>query len=172
MPEHTVIFLRLVLGYSILYTLQNPVVHAINAVGKLKVFQIVESSMLLTIVPFAYISLKYYHVSPEFVFIIHLIVEVFTQIARSYIVLPQISMPFSYYYKEVVCPLFLFIVVGLIAPIVAKVSMSSDIYSFILVSLVSLTSVSLSFYIFGCNRKERQIIKEIVINLMHKVRLE
>lgn len=171
-PEHTVFFLRLVLGYSILYTLQNPVVHAINAVGKLKVFQIVESSMLLTIVPFAYISLKYYNVSPEFVFIIHLIVEVFTQIARLYIVLPQISMPFSYYYKEVLCPLFLFIVVGLIAPIVTKVSMSSDIYSFILVSLVSLTSVSLSFYIFGCNRKERQIIKEIVINLMHKVRLE
>lgn len=169
-PDHTVNFLRLVLCYSLLYTLQNPVVHAINAVGKLKVFQIVESSMLLTIVPFAYISLKFYHVSPEFVFIIHLIVEIFTQIARICIVLPQISMSFRFYYKEVVAPSFLFSVIGITTPIVAKVAMPSDIFYSILLCLISVSSLSLSFYLFGCNNKERLFVKDKLILLIHKIR--
>ena len=69
-PEHTVSFLRLILVSSLLYSLSNPIIVSVHATGKLKKFQIVEGTMLLSIVPIAYFLLKYFRVVPEYVFLV------------------------------------------------------------------------------------------------------
>ena len=57
-PEHTVNFLRLILCSSMLATLSNPLIVSVHATGSIKKFQIVEGTMLLSIVPIAYLLLK------------------------------------------------------------------------------------------------------------------
>ena len=57
--------------------------------------------MLLSIVPIAYVLLKYFCVIPEYVFLVHIIVESCTQIVRLKIVLPMINMQLVDYFKKV-----------------------------------------------------------------------
>ena len=157
-PTHTVSFLRLVLCYSLLYTLQNPIVHSINAVGDLKKFQLIESSMLLTIVPLSYLALKFGKIPPEYVFVIHLFVEIITQFARVQIVLPKISMSIRKYYKEVLFPSVLFVLVGSAIPVVMSLQMQKQLFSALIVCLFSVLSVCIAFYYIGCNKQERLFV--------------
>lgn len=91
-PEHTVSFLRLIMVVGLLYTLSNPIVVSIHAVGKLKKFQLIEGSMLLLILPISYILLKFWGILPEYVFFVHIFIEICTQIVRLKIVLPMIKI--------------------------------------------------------------------------------
>ena len=169
-PEHTANFLRLVLCYSLLYTLQNPVVHSINAVGDLKKFQIIESSLLLTIVPISYVGLKYFGIIPEYVFAIHLCVEIVTQIVRIQIVLPKISMSIKKYYVNVVVPLFKFGVFSAIFPIVCYFLIpSSNIWYSAILCILSVVSVTLTFYAVACSKQERLFVNEKIRALTNRV---
>ena len=98
-------FLRLILVSSLLYSLSNPIIVSVHATGKLKNFQIVEGTMLLSIVPIAYFLLKYFRIVPEYVFLVHIIVESCTQIVRLKIVLPMINMQLVDYFKKVILPI-------------------------------------------------------------------
>ena len=91
-PAHTVNFLRWILCISLLFTLSNPIIISVHATGNLKRFQIIEGSMLLTIIPIAYLLLKFFAVPPESVFLVNLCVESTTQFVRLKIVLPIIGM--------------------------------------------------------------------------------
>ena len=57
-PENTDIFVRIILITSILSCLANPIITSVHATGRLMKFQLYESSILLTILPISYISLK------------------------------------------------------------------------------------------------------------------
>ena len=113
-PEHTVYFLRLILVVGLLYTIANPIIVSVHATGKLKKFQIIEGTMLLMIVPIAYFLLKVFGIAPELVFVVHIIVEIFTQYARVRIVLPMIQMKLRTYLCEVILPI---VMVAIISPI-------------------------------------------------------
>lgn len=169
-PEHTASFLRLVLCYSLLYTLQNPIVHSINAVGDLKKFQIIESSLLLTIVPISYVGLKFFGILPEYVFVIHLCVEVVTQIARIQIVLPKISMSIKIYYMNVVIPLLKFGVFSAILPIACYFLVpSGNIWYSAMLCMLSVVSVALTFYAVACNNQERLFVNDKIKVLANRV---
>lgn len=68
-PEHTINFLRLILCSSMLVALSNPLVVSVHATGKIKKFQAIEGTMLLCIVPIAYVLLKLFGIRPEYVFV-------------------------------------------------------------------------------------------------------
>lgn len=57
-PENTVVFTRIMICISLIYTTANPCVVANQATGKVKVYQMVVGGILLTILPISYIVLK------------------------------------------------------------------------------------------------------------------
>lgn len=109
-PEHSVAFTRLMLLICMNYPLSQPTIIGIHATGRLKKFQLIEGSMLLTIVPVAYLFLKFTHILPEVVFIIYWVIEVITQFARIWIVYPAIRLRKCRYFTEILYPLFRVIV--------------------------------------------------------------
>lgn len=104
-PEHSVAFTRLMLLICMNYTLSQPTIIGIHATGQLKKFQLVEGTLLLTIVPMAYVFLKFVHILPEGVFVIYWIVEVITQFVRVWIVYPAIRLARRRYLTEILYPL-------------------------------------------------------------------
>lgn len=104
-PAHTVAFTRLMLIASMNYALSNPTIMGIHATGDLKKFQLIEGSLLLTVVPIAYVFLKWGHVHPKTVFVIYLLIETFTQFIRVWIVYPRIQMPIRIYFTHILLPL-------------------------------------------------------------------
>ena len=105
----------------------NPIIVSVHAVGKLKKFQIVEGSMLLLILPIAYILLKFWGIRPEYVFLVHILIEICTQFVRLKIVLPMIQMKLKDYLVKVIEPVILVIIVATIIYFVRKNKKNNEI---------------------------------------------
>lgn len=169
-PEHTVTFLRLILVVGLLYTLSNPIIVSVHATGKLKRFQIIEGSMLLSIVPIAYIMLKFFGIQPEYVFVVHIIVELFTQYARLRIVLPMISMQLSDYVKSVINPILKVLVLSPIIPLVVYNVMQQSVLKFFIICFICVICMSVVIYFIGCTNHERQFMRNKIQTIILKIR--
>lgn len=165
-PKHTVNFIRLMLCISLLYTLSNPVIIAVHATGRLKKFQLIEGSILLSIVPISYLLLKFYNIPPESVFMVHFLIQICTLYAELKIVLPMIQMNMFLYFYKVVCRILFVIIIAPIIPSIVYLNMSPSICSFIIVCLTSMVCLGVGIYIVGCNTEERSFIRERIGNLI------
>lgn len=172
-PEHTINFLRLTLITCLLYSLANSIIVSAHATGRIKKFQIYEGIIQLLIVPFSYISLKYYNTSPESVYFIHISIEIITQMVRLKIVLPLINMNFRYYFKEVILPLLKVIIIIPILPLITYYYMNTSIQvvNFIVVCMVSVIVVLVCTYMFVLSCKEKQMVNDkIKIIIKNKIK--
>lgn len=158
-PEHTVNFLRLILCSSMLISLSNPLVVSVHATGRIKKFQAIEGTMLLCIVPIAYVLLKFFGIRPEYVFCVHIVVEILTQYARVRIVLPMISMKALDYLHEVVIPILKVLIITPILPLISFCYLDQSVGTFFIICLISVVSVLSGVYILGCNESEKVFVK-------------
>ena len=171
-PPHTDNFVRLMLIIGLLYTLSNPILVSVHSTGQLKKFQIVEGTILLSIVPIAYIFLKFFKVNPESVFFIHIIIEIIAQYARIRIVLPLIDMRINTYLKKIIIPISITTVLSPIIPFIIHNKISSDWSSFFLISIYCFTIVPLIIYKFGCTISERIFLRNKIITLINSKRFK
>lgn len=167
-PEHTANFLRLILITGLLYTLSNPITVSVHATGKIKKFQIVEGSILISIVPIAYLLLKFFHVPPESVFIVHIIVEIVTQYARLRIALPMINLRISTYLKQVILPIIQVIVLAPIIPFIALFYIGHSWIAFIATCIICVLCSSLLIFTLGCTSSERKFFIQKAKNFFHQ----
>ena len=168
-PEHTVTFLRLVLVVGLLYTLSNPIIVSVHATGRLKKFQIIEGTMLLMIVPVAYVLLKFFDVRPECVFVVHIVVELFTQYARLRMVLPMIGMGLGEYFRLVVRPVAVVAVLSPVVPVAVYLSAGGGWWPFLMVCAVSVVCTAALVCAVGCTRSERQFLVEKAAAVVGKI---
>lgn len=162
-PEHTESFLRLILCSSMLSTLSNPLIVSVHATGDLKRFQLIEGTMLLTIVPIAYLLLKLFGIRPEYVFCVHIVVELCTQYARMRIVLPMIAMRVGHYVRSVVWPIVKVVLASPIVPLMVYLSLRQSVASFLLVCTVSVLALCFTVYFVGCTKSEQKYLKGFLL---------
>lgn len=157
-PEHTRMFLRLILFTSILFCLANPLITSVHATGRIKRFQLIEGSMLLMIVPLSYLLLRFFHVPPESVFVVHIVVELCTQYARIRIVLPMIHMDRKTYTRDVIRPIVKVALTAPVIPLLLYSYLPQNTFTFLGIGSACVLSVTSCTYFFGCTEKERSII--------------
>ena len=157
-PDHTVVFLRIMLCISLFTALSGPVIVAVHATGKLRRFQLIEGNMLLLIVPIAYIVLKFFHLPPESVFIVHLCIELCTQYVRLKIVLPMIKMDLNTYWLQVVAPILRVLILSPILPFILYCLVKTDFLRFFVVCISCVISCLFFIYTIGCSRSEKDFI--------------
>lgn len=168
-PEHTVGFLRITLLVLLINSLSNPLITSANATGTIKRYQMVVGSILLAIVPIAYISLKF-GCSPEFVFWIYFTISLVAQCARIYMIRNMINLSIKLYVKEVVWKIILVSFTSSLIPVLLKYLLPLNMGYAILITLISFVSVIFSVYSFGMSRSERITIKSKVksINILRR----
>lgn len=169
-PEHTVNFLRLILCSSMLVALANPLIISVHATGRIKRFQAIEGTMLLCIVPIAYFMLKLFGIAPEYVFCVHIVVEVCTQYARMRIVLPMMNMRLSDYCKEIILPILKVVIIAPAIPFAVFSLSNQSVSTFFLMCVICVISVTCSVYFAGCTHEERAFAKEKLSILISKIR--
>ena len=168
-PEHTVSFLRLIMVVGLLYTLSNPIVVSIHAVGQLKKFQLIEGSMLLLILPISYILLKFWGILPEYVFFVHIFIEICTQIVRLKIVLPMIKIKMNDYIQSVITPIVLVVITAPILPYIFYKNIEVGYISFFTVCSLCVICSSLVIYFLGCTASEKVFLKDKVTGIVNKI---
>lgn len=167
-PEHTVMFLRLILLILLIDPLSNPIGVANNATGKIKVYQIVEGGLLLMILPLSYFFLKIGFQS-ESVFVVQFCISLIVQIVRLFLVRKKIQLSIKDYVVNVFIPIAVVTIVSTITPYILFVKMDKSIMSFLLVCIISIISVLLAAYFLGLSPSERKIVNEKVSQLKGKL---
>lgn len=91
-PNYSVTFVQIILYTMLIEAFSHALIVSIHAVGDLKKFQILETSVLLLVIPVAYVLLKFFNITAEQVMIVYMVIQCFAQLVRMYVVLPRISM--------------------------------------------------------------------------------
>lgn len=153
-PEDAVVFTQIMICISLIYTTANPCVIANQATGKVKTYQMVVGSILLTILPVSYIVLKLG--APAYsVFIVHFFVESVAQFSRMFMLRKLINLPMRQYLKNIYIPIFATVAVSVICPALVHVRMEEGWLRLVAVGGTCVLSVGLSTFFIGFTRHER-----------------
>lgn len=166
-PDHTINFVRVIILVTMNYTIANPVLMAVHATGKIRRFQMIEGTMLLSVVPVAWLLLKFADISAEQVFLVYFFIEVVTQIVRVYIVFPMINLPIRAYFTKILWPIAKVSAVVWILPYaLLRISHQESFTQFVLLVLACLFSTLISSFLLGMNQSERAGVSSKISSLL------
>ena len=157
-PEHAVAFTRLMLFACMNYALSNPTLMAIHATGDLKRFQIIEGTLLLTVVPVAYLFLKLGNISAEYVFVIYLVIETITQFVRVWIVYPRVKLAKKRYLREILYPIFKVLMPLLFVGYWLSIGLPYTLMTFVISTCLCILSCLIFVYLLGMSSHERNYV--------------
>lgn len=168
-PEHTVIFVRIMLVTSLIYTLSNPLIVLAQATGKVKKYQLVAGGVLLSILPISYVCLKLG--APAWsVFLVHACVEFVDVFVRAILLHGMMNFSIRGYVKNVI---FRVIIVTFIACVIPILMMflfdTTTLVCGILIGLVAVVSAFLAVFLLGITTSEKQQIIKLVKNRIPKI---
>lgn len=166
-PDHTIKFTQIMILTCMNGAFSQPTLMAIHATGNIKKFQIIEGSLLLTVVPIAYAFLKIAHISSEYVLIIYLIIETITQFVRVLIVYPRIQLAKHKYLTDILYPAAIVsIPIAIIGYVLSNNFESYNILTFIINSSICIFSTIAIIYICGLKSTERNLINSKIKHLV------
>lgn len=158
-PDHSVIFLRIMICISLIYALANPLIIANQATGKVRTYQAVCGSILLMILPISYICLKL-GLPAYSVFVVHFIMETITQLVRMIMLRPLIGIRLREYMQYIYRPVILVVCLSVLIPFIAYSNMEATLLRFFLVCFVCFLSVGIVVYFGGFSKNERVFVRK------------
>lgn len=167
-PDNTVIFLRIMICTSLLYTLSNPLMVANQATGKVRKYQAICGSILLMILPASYVCLKLG--CPAYsVFIVHFVMESIAQLARMIMLRPLIGIRIADYIKNIYARVAAVVALSILVPFIVYENMDDTVARFFAMCLICVLSVSTVAYTVGLSKNERVFVRTKAITMMNKV---
>lgn len=160
-PEYTLIFTRLVLIDSLICSLSGPLQTLVQANGRIKVYQIIVSSILLLNLPLSYIVLKITAI-PYFAFVIAIILSIFAFIFRLVILKKMENFPVWDYIKNVIIRVLIVTIIIIPVPYFLEKIIFNPTWLFIITFLSSTFGFILVIWLLGINNEERNIVKNFL----------
>lgn len=159
-PEYTNTFVIWILAYSMVNILNQPIWTLSLAVGKLKYYILIGSSVFFMAFPISYVCLRMGY-SPECVFITMFIVRIVYIIVVFNIIQKYISISKIQYLEKVLIPLVSVIMVsGTVGYSISNLFTHDIVGCIIICSLVGIITLT-SIWFIGLTYSERQIAKDI-----------
>lgn len=156
-PDYSVLFVQLILILSLHETLANPLITAMLATGDIKMYQIIAGGLNSLNLPISYFFL-YLGYPPESVFVVAIIMAVFVQIARLFLLRRMIKLNVIEYLKRVYFNIIVVTIISLLLPFFIGYILEDGIICFLVVSLSSITCTAIVVLLIGCDRGEREFI--------------
>lgn len=166
-PGYTAIFTRIILCSAIIDATANSLMRAVDATGKIKRYQTIIGSVLLSILPISYVVLKLGG-NPPSVFIVHLVICILAFIIRLFIIRPLIKLSITIYLKEVIYPILLVTLFSIPMPLAAYHYLNKDFSSMVIVSLLCALSVAIFSLCFGFKAQERNFLRKKIISSLKR----
>lgn len=167
-PKETVFFVKIILLQEIFNSISYPLISAIEATGRIKVYKIIISIAIILSLPVSYVALKFGHISSDKVMIIYLAGSILTEIVRVLYVLPVIQMKITVYFRRIVLYSIIPSVILVLAYIFFPHYTEMDIINLIIDSVVIIIGTAFVLYLFGLGRSERVIVNRAVSKIIAK----
>lgn len=153
-PDHAVMFVRLVIIYPLVESISKTIMAAINATGDVKRYQIVVGWLLILNLPLSYIALKL-GLPVETTCIIAIVLSIIAVFARLAVCKKVIAIKILDFTKEVLLKIFFVTILAIILPLFVTVSFESSFLRFLVVGFVSVISCAICVLFIGCTKEER-----------------
>ena len=163
-PDSTVLFVQLILIFTMNESLAGPLITAMLATGNIRKFQIIVGGLNLLNIPLSYVILKLGAI-PESVVIVSIFISICCEIARVFLLRSMINMSVMVFFKNVYFNVIAVSLIACLLPCYMHFVMVENCISFILISIVAIVSTITSILYVGCNREERYFIYSKVKNI-------
>lgn len=166
-PEHTVLFARLVIVLSLSDVISNFLITAQLATGNIRNYQIVVGGILLLNFPISYVLLKM-GFFPEITIVVAIVISQVCLFARLWFLRSMIKLPARTFLKKVYLNVLFVTVISSLPPALCFFLMPSGWLRLIVLCCVSVISSGLSIYIIGCSKSERNLFVQYIKKAVHK----
>lgn len=167
-PEHTELFVQLILICAMGESLSNTMVTAMLSTGNIRNYQIVVGGLQMMNLPISYICLRLGFM-PESVLIVAIVVSQCCLAARLYMLRGMIGLSSIQYMKKVYLNVIVVTLLSLAVPVLLSKYMEETFFSFVVLSLVSIVCTLIVEFYVGCNGKEREFVVDKVKGLKNKI---
>ena len=167
-PEYTIIFAQMILIAVLLNQLTIGLQSALQATGKIKLYQIVVGGLILMTLPLAYVFLKL-GLPPYYVFVSYILLEFLGVISRIIIANKITKLSVSVYFDRVIIRSLVPMLTSLIPCWLITNNLEMG-YRFFLTGSVSTIFLITSIYFFGLYEDEKIIIMKSVKTIFNKLK--
>lgn len=168
-PDHSVLFVRLILILAMSESISNPLITTIQATGRIRNYQILVGGLQLLNFPISYIFLLRGYF-PEIVVVVAIVLSQICLLARLFMLKKIIGFPVRKFLKEVYLNILFISLLSSLIPILVFTNLSIGLQNFIISSLLCILSCIIVIYFIGCKQTERKLIKICFINMISKLK--
>jgi O-antigen/teichoic acid export membrane protein len=167
-PEHTVLFVRLILILTLTEILSRMLITAQNATGRIRNYQLVVGGLLLLNFPLSYVALKLGY-APESTVVVGIIVSLICLVARLCFLRTSVSLRVRDYVHQVLVNTLLVTLFSSVVPAMCYYFIEHYIIRFFAVCVSSVVMSAIVIYFVGCNSWERDMLRGYVAKFMNKI---
>lgn len=164
-PNYTIGFIRLTFAMALVDSLEPALLAAIHASGKVKLYQLVHGTMMLTTLPIAYTVLKLGY-SPYAVYIVAFILSVMSHFVRLIILRRIIGFPMLDYLMNVTFKVFVVTIFAAIGTYYIMYLTTDGFLNFICIFSLSVVVTMIVSYIIGLTSREKKIINTQLVRIL------
>lgn len=166
-PDYAPIFTVLFMVVILIDSVSGPLMTAIQATGKIKVYQVVVGSLFISILPLSYLFLKLGY-SPEITLYINIVISIIALSFRLFLVWKLLNFPIKVFIKEIILKNILIVLLSLSLPFFVKSLMDSNILRLIVVVFISLIWNATIIYVIGLLKSEKAIVLSGINKIIQK----
>ena len=170
-PDHTSAFIVLIIADTLTGTLfGSPLMTSIAATGRIKVYQMVVSGIILMVIPASYLLLKA-GFQPESVFCAAILFTLLSGVARFLFARSQIGFSLRRYLKEVILRVLGLLVLSLPLPLALRylVFEEDSVLSFFMLCAVSVLCVAVSAWAVLLDSGERSGVRKMCWSRVERI---
>jgi len=160
-PEHTGVFVIIVIIQSVANNLNSAVSGIVHASGKMKRYQLTGCIINLSALPIAYGFLRL-GASPEMALVVNMVVTFIMQYAALIVLKSIISYSLAEYGRKVIFPFLLVVFGGFTLPFICHLVMDEGWCRFFVVLLLSVLSVGVITYKTALTPAERALLMSFI----------
>lgn len=168
-PDNSAIFIRITLCTSLIYTLSNPLIVLAHATGKIKKYQLIVGGILLLILPFSYLCLRF-GLPIWTPFAVHFCIEFIDSFVRLYLLRGLAGVSARQYVRDVWVKVLKVTICAVILPTVLSVVLPHSTGIECLMIVVCVLSSSFFAYTVGLTKSERLFFRHKACDICHKLK--
>ncbi|MDD3489072.1 MAG: oligosaccharide flippase family protein [Paludibacter sp.] len=170
--NQTVLFSRLMVIYTLIMALNNPIAIVIHATGHVKEYHLTVETIMLLCVPATYILFKLGYPAYS-TYTVMIIAASVAHVVRL-VCLKRYYKPFSYfeYLKSFIIPAFFITVATIFIAIFVHKNIIDSFIRISSVATVSIVCITVMAYLFGLSKTEKDVVNHIFANMMKKIGLK
>lgn len=167
-PLHASGFIKIMLVITMVDSLSTPLNTAIHASGKIRLYQLVNGSFMLFVLPVGYVALLF-DTNPNMVFFSQLLMTIIALFLKLFFAKKQVQISLKMFFKNVLYPIVLVSFVSFVIQYNIYAVLEHNFVSFILFGLLSVICTLTAIYCLGMDVQERCVINKKVIGLIKKI---